>query len=157
MDATWPPGGRLQPRPRRRPPPSTARPARPAWTSSTALPPDTSRNRPQRTRDAYAADWKAWQQYCNETGLPPLAVRRGTLVLFVEWCWLQPGRRPGTLLAPTTIDHRLSGIVVTARRQHCLALPEDIAEEARALLQAKVKTTEKAGARRGCGPAPPCS
>ncbi|MGW3990416.1 hypothetical protein [Streptomyces sp. NPDC004830] len=63
-------------------------------------------------------------------------MRRGTLVLFVEWCWLQPGRWPGTLLASATIDRRLSGIVVTARHQHRLPLPEDVAEEARALLQA---------------------
>jgi hypothetical protein len=108
-------------------------------------------NRPQRTRDAYAADW---EQYCTQTGLPLLAVRRGTLVLFVEWCWLQPGRKPGTLLAPSTIDRRLSGVVVTARRQHRLPLTEDVAEEARALLQAKVKNMEKTGERRGHGPAP---
>jgi integrase len=111
-------------------------------------------NRPERTRTGYAADWRAWQAFCAETGLPELAVRSGTLVLYVEWCWRQPGQKAGTLLAPTTIDRRLSGVVVTARRQHKLTLPADVAEEARALLKAKVREMEKAGDRRGRGPAP---
>ncbi|MEU3862195.1 hypothetical protein AB0F03_33430 [Streptomyces sp. NPDC028722] len=81
-------------------------------------------------------------------------MRTGNLVAFVEWCWTQPGRRCGTLTAPTTIDRRLSGVVVTACRQLKVQLAEDIAEEARALLKAKkVKKTEKDGERRGNGPA----
>ncbi|MFM9449155.1 integrase [Streptomyces acidiscabies] len=111
-------------------------------------------NRPQKTRDSYAADWKAWQRFTAESHLPLLAVRSGTLVLFVEWCWLQPGRSPGRLTAPSTIDRRISGVVVTARRLHKLQLAEDIAEEARALLRAKVKVMEKDGEVRGRGPAP---
>ncbi|MEV5086190.1 hypothetical protein AB0K74_48620 [Streptomyces sp. NPDC056159] len=79
---------------------------------------------------------------------------------FVEWCWHQParppkpGQKPGKLTAPSTIDRRLSGVVVTARRQLKLQLAEDVAEEARALLKAKVKEMEKAGQTRGRGPAP---
>ncbi|MFC6064364.1 hypothetical protein [Streptomyces ochraceiscleroticus] len=49
---------------------------------------------------------------------------------------------------PATIDRRLSGVVVTARRA------EDVAEEARALLKAKVKEMEKTGQTRGRSPAP---
>ncbi|MFV8133193.1 tyrosine-type recombinase/integrase [Streptomyces syringium] len=111
-------------------------------------------NRPQKTKNGYAADWKAWQRFCAETGLPELAVRSGTLVLFTEWCWIQPGYRPGLFLAPATIDRRLAGVVVTARRQHKLTLAADVAEEARALLKAKVRAMEKAGETRGRGPAP---
>ncbi|MEV5085627.1 MULTISPECIES: hypothetical protein [unclassified Streptomyces] len=74
--------------------------------------------------------------------MPPLVVRSGTLVLFVEWCWLQPARPParppGRLTIPSTIDRRLSGVVVTVRRKHKVQLQEDVAEEARALLKAKV-------------------
>ncbi|MEV5803271.1 tyrosine-type recombinase/integrase [Streptomyces collinus] len=79
---------------------------------------------------------------------------------FVEWCWHQParppkpGQQPGKLTAPSTIDRRLSGVVVTARRQLKLQLAEDVAGEARALLEAKVKEMEKAGQTRGRGPAP---
>jgi hypothetical protein len=39
-------------------------------------------NRPAKTRNGYAADWRAWEAFCAETHLPPLAVRSGTLVLF---------------------------------------------------------------------------
>lgn len=60
-------------------------------------------HRPEKTRDSYAADWKAWTRFTAASGLPLLAVRSGTLVLFVEWCWLQPGRSPGRLTAPSTI------------------------------------------------------
>ncbi|MFJ2566531.1 tyrosine-type recombinase/integrase [Streptomyces sp. NPDC087568] len=118
------------------------------------------KNRPERTRTGYAADWNAWLRFCTDADLPPAAVRSGTLVAFVEWCWHQParlpkpGREPGKLTAPSTIDRRLSGVVVTARRQLKLQLAEDVAEEARALLRAKVKEMEKAGQTRGRGPAP---
>jgi hypothetical protein len=117
-------------------------------------------NRPEKTRDGYAADWNAWLRFCAQKELPPAAVRSGTLVAFVEWCWLQParppkpGRAPGRLTAPSTIDRRISGVVVTARRQLKLQLAEEIAEEARALLKAKVKAMEKTEETRGRGPAP---
>ncbi|MEV5107589.1 hypothetical protein ACFQ7G_19585 [Streptomyces massasporeus] len=81
------------------------------------------KNRPERTRTGYAADWNAWLRFCAERDLPPAAVRTGTLVAFVEWCRHQParppkpGREPGPLTAPSTIDRSLSGVVVTARRQ----------------------------------------
>ncbi|MFD4974684.1 hypothetical protein [Streptomyces sp. NPDC058424] len=69
----------------------------------------------------------------------------------------KPGQKPGKLTAPSTIDRRLSGVVVTARRQLKLQLAEDVAEEARALLKAKVKEMEKAGETRGQGRRRPCS
>ncbi|GGP82296.1 integrase [Streptomyces melanogenes] len=111
-------------------------------------------NRPAKTRNGYAADWRAWEAFCAQTALPPLAVRSGTLVLFTEWCWLQPGYKPGLFMAPAAIDRRLAGVVVTARREHKLQLAVDVAEEARALLKAKVKAMEKAGEQRGRGQAP---
>ncbi|WP_245240151.1 hypothetical protein [Streptomyces erythrochromogenes] len=116
--------------------------------------------RPAKTRDGYAADWRAWLRFCSEADLPPAAVRSGTLVAFVECCWHQPARtpKPGSppdkLTAPTAIDRRLSGIVVTARRQLKLQLQPDVAEEARALLKAKTKSLAKTEERRGRGPAP---
>lgn len=85
-------------------------------------------NRPQSTRTGYATDWRAWLRFCTDADLPPAAVRSGTLVAFVEWCWLQPARPPkparppGRLTAPATIDRSLSGVVVTARRQLKLQL-----------------------------------
>lgn len=49
-------------------------------------------HRPQNTRDSYASDWKAWERFTAASGRPLLAVRSGTLVLFVEWCRLQPAQ-----------------------------------------------------------------
>lgn len=110
-------------------------------------------HRPDKTKKGYSADWKAWLRFCAERDLPPAAVRTGTLVAFVEWCWTQPGQKRGTLTAPTTIDRRITGVVVTGRRKLKLPLAEDIAEEARALLKAKVKKMEKDGETRGNGSA----
>lgn len=124
--------------------------ARPADREATAHVED---NRPEKTRTGYGAYCKAWLRYCAESELPPAAVRTGTLATLVDWCWTQPGRGRGTLTAPTTIDRRLTGVVVTARRQYKLQLAEGIAEEARALLQAKVKQMAKDGETRGRGSA----
>ncbi|GGN40843.1 hypothetical protein GCM10011578_088510 [Streptomyces fuscichromogenes] len=67
----------------------------------------------------------------------------------------QPGRPwDGKLTVPSTIDRRISGVVVTARRQLKMQLQKDIAEEARALLKVKVKVMEKDVEDRGRGPAP---
>ncbi|MEN8651625.1 hypothetical protein ABCR94_13590 [Streptomyces sp. 21So2-11] len=87
-----------------------------------------------------------------------LAVRSGTLILFAEWCWMQParpskpGKPPGPLTSPATIDRRLAGVVVTGRRQHRLPLAVDIAEEAHVLLKAKKIALEKSDEVRGRGP-----
>lgn len=61
------------------------------------------------------------------------------------------------LTAPSTIDRRLSGVVVTARRQLKLQLDEDLAEQARALLKAKVKEMEKRGSAGDADRRPRCS
>ncbi|MFD0371139.1 tyrosine-type recombinase/integrase [Streptomyces sp. NPDC127114] len=111
-------------------------------------------NRPANTTKAYGGDWTTWLRYCAETGLPPAAVTAGTLVLFVEWAWTQPGWKSGTFKAPSSIDRHLAGIVVTARQQCRLTLDRHVGAEARALLKAKVKAMEKAGEQRGRGPAP---
>ncbi|MGW7427641.1 hypothetical protein ACWGJB_48245 [Streptomyces sp. NPDC054813] len=57
-------------------------------------------DRPAKTRHGCAAAWKAWERFTAESGLPPLAVRSGALVLFVEWCRLRPEDSPGRLTAP---------------------------------------------------------
>lgn len=60
--------------------------------------------RPESTRRSYAQDWASWAKFCAASGVPVLAVTPGTLVMFVEWLWTQPGggrgralrRRPST-------------------------------------------------------------
>ncbi|MEU5218503.1 tyrosine-type recombinase/integrase [Streptomyces sp. NPDC020807] len=110
--------------------------------------------RPESTRNAYEQDWTVWRKFTTEKRLPLLAVEEGTLVAFVHWLWQQPGKKAGTLTAPSTIDRRISGVVVTARKQHRLKLDPDVGALARELLKALVKEMEKAGEQRGTGKAP---
>lgn len=118
----------------------------------------TDGKRPENTRNAYEADWKVWERFTTETGLPLLAITAGTLVLFTEWCWLQDGRKRAdgrkTLKSPNSIDRHLTGVVVTGRRHYKLPLDTRIATEARACLKANVKEMQQLGEQRGDGQAP---
>jgi hypothetical protein len=110
--------------------------------------------RPQNTTDGYRADWKQWEQFTALLGLPVTAITPGSLTAFVEWLWFQPGWKPGTYTAPSTIDRRLSGVVVTGRTEYKLLLPKTVAARARRVLKAKVKELQKSEEIRGRGPAP---
>jgi integrase len=72
--------------------------------------------RPANTKRGYANDWALWQEFhdwlAETTGhrLPLTAVTRGTLVGFVAW--LDQIKQA----APTSIDRRITGVTVTARR-----------------------------------------
>ncbi|MFF4828229.1 hypothetical protein ACFY20_35690 [Streptomyces sp. NPDC001312] len=110
--------------------------------------------RPKNTSDSYAADWKQWEQFCALLELPVTAITSGSLTAFVEWLWWQPGWKKGTYTAPSTIDRRLSGVVVTGRTDHHLVLDKTVAARARRVLKAKVKEMEKSEEIRGRGPAP---
>ncbi|WP_427767723.1 hypothetical protein [Streptomyces sp. DSM 41931] len=109
--------------------------------------------RPKNTTDGYAADWKQWEQFCALLELPVTAITPGSLTAFVEWLWWQPGWKKGTYTAPSTIDRRLSGVVVTGRTDHGLQLDRKVASRARYVLKAKVKEMEKTEETRGRGPA----
>jgi hypothetical protein len=62
--------------------------------------------------------------------------------------------KEGTYTAPSTIDRRLSGVVVTGRSKHKLRLDKTVGSRARNVLKAKVKELEKTEEKRGRGPAP---
>ncbi|KUF17469.1 integrase [Streptomyces silvensis] len=114
-------------------------------------------HRPDNTKDGYAADWRQWEAFCVLLQLPVTAITPGSLTAFVEWLWHQPGWKEGTLMAPTTIDRRLSGVVVTGRTRHRLTLDKTVAARARRVLKAKVKARDQQpelGPRRGRGQAP---
>ncbi|MFJ6558167.1 integrase [Streptomyces luteogriseus] len=112
-------------------------------------------SRLERTRKGYAQDWASWTKFCNESGVPLLAVSPGTLVMFVEWLWTQPGSKRGTCTAPSTIDRRLSGTVVSARDDHGVKPEDGVARLARNRLKQLVKEMEVNGETRGRGQAPP--
>ncbi|MFC9227393.1 hypothetical protein ACFTZI_00085 [Streptomyces decoyicus] len=111
--------------------------------------------RPERTRKGYAQDWASWSRFCAESGVPLLAVTPGTMVMFVEWLWTQPGSKKGTSTAPSTIDRRISGAVVSARADHGMKLEDGVARLARNRLKQLVKEMEEQGETRGRGQAPP--
>ncbi|MFG2590325.1 integrase [Streptomyces sp. NPDC048438] len=87
--------------------------------------------------------------------MPALAVSPGTLVMFVEWLWTQPGWKKGSFTAPSTIDRRISGTVVSARAEHGLKLENGVARLARNRLKRLMKEMEENGETRGGSQAPP--
>jgi integrase len=104
--------------------------------------------RPANTIRSYAADWKAWAKYTAAKQLPELAATRGTLRGFVHWLWHDVGA------APSTIDRRLAGVVVTLRREHRVLVNADDTAAARELLKDYVSNAaEKKEAPRGRGQA----
>lgn len=109
--------------------------------------------RPKNTVESYATDWKQWEEFCHLLELPPSAITAGSLTAFVEWLWVQPGWKAGTFMAPSTIDRRLSGVVVTGRDRYGLQLDKTIASRARRVLKARVKAMQETEAQRGRGPA----
>ncbi len=111
---------------------------------------------PENTAKGYKGDWREWGRFTATFGLPLLSVRSGTLAAFARWLWDgRPHDPRGTrLLSPTTIDRRLSGVVVTARTEHHLTLPRDVAADARTLLARWVKEMERNGEQRGRKKAP---
>jgi len=113
--------------------------------------------RPDNTDKGYKGDWREWERFTGTFGLPVLAVRSGTLAAFARWLWdgrPHDPRASTKLIAPTTIDRRLSGVVATARGEHNLTLPRDIAADARTLLARWVKEMERSGEKRGRKKAP---
>ncbi|ARE79468.1 hypothetical protein B6R96_36215 (plasmid) [Streptomyces sp. Sge12] len=81
--------------------------------------------------ERYAQDWATWMKFCTAEGVPLLAVTTGTLVMFTEWLWTQPGWKSGTFTAPTTISRRITGTVVSARTDRGIRLEEGVARLAR--------------------------
>lgn len=105
--------------------------------------------RPDNTTRSYASDWKTWVGFTETLGIPPTAATRGTLRAFVDWLWNRQHR------APTTIDRKLAGVVVTLRSEHRIVVHPDDTKAARELLKDYKKQAEKGGEpSRGRGKAP---
>jgi integrase len=85
--------------------------------------------RPHNTTRGYDSDWNTWKEFTSAAGLPTTAATRGTLRGFVTWLWEDQNR------APTTIDRKLSGVVVKLRREHRIIVDPDATKEARELLK----------------------
>jgi integrase len=108
--------------------------------------------RPGKTKSGYARDWVLWREFLDwvgeRTGQRPADtdLTKGTMVSFVVW--LDQVKRA----APTSIDRRITGVTVTARREHGVTVPKEATEGAReALKPLKLDPTRIA---RGRGKAP---
>lgn len=84
--------------------------------------------RPANTTRAYGADWRTWLEFTAAKDLPATAASRGTLRAFVAHLW-------DVGAAPSTIDRRLAGVVVTLRREHRVTINPDDTRAARELLK----------------------
>lgn len=90
---------------------------------------------PKNTKRGYENDWDLWAEFhawlAERTGhqLPLTAVTKGTLVGFVVWL------DTIKLAAPSSIDRRITGVTVTARREHGIEVPKAATVAARQALK----------------------
>lgn len=91
--------------------------------------------RPQKTKSGYARDWELWREFLDwigeRTGQRPADtdITKGTMVSFVVW--LDQMKQA----APNSIDRRITGVTVTARREHDVTVPKEATKAARAALK----------------------
>lgn len=104
--------------------------------------------RPETTKTAYRGDWAKWVEFTAATGIPESAASRGTLRAFVHWLW-EAGA------APSTMDRRLAGVVVTLRRSGVLVLRDDVADAREYMKGLTRQAAEQRQAPRGRGQAAP--
>ncbi|MEV4472831.1 tyrosine-type recombinase/integrase [Nonomuraea sp. NPDC049504] len=102
--------------------------------------------RTANTKRNYAGDWRTWQTYTAQTGIPPMAATPGSLTGFVLWL-AQRGD------APATIQRRLYGATVMLREQG-VTVPDEAPRKARDVLNALARNLAEQGEKRGRGQAP---
>lgn len=92
-------------------------------------------NRPQKTKSGYARDWQLWLEFLDWSGeqlgyrVEDTDLTEGTMVAFVVWL------DQVKLAAPNSIDRRITGVTVTARREHGITVPKDATKAAREALK----------------------
>jgi integrase len=109
--------------------------------------------RPHNTKRGYANDWALWEEFhdwlAERTGhrMPSTAVTKGTLVGFVVWL------DTIKLAAPTSIDRRITGVTVTARREHGVEVPKEATVAARQALKPLKNDEDRIARGRGAAKA----
>lgn len=110
-------------------------------------------NRPEKTKSGYARDWQLWLEFLDWTGaqlgirLSDTDLTKGTLVSFVVW--LDTVKEA----APSTIDRRITGVTVTARREKGVTVPKEATEAAREALKPLKLAADRIARGRGKAPA----
>ncbi|MFJ9662832.1 tyrosine-type recombinase/integrase [Streptomyces griseoflavus] len=109
--------------------------------------------RPEKTKSGYARDWALWQEFLDwlepRLGRRPADtdVTKGTMVSFVVW--LDTVKQA----APNTIDRRITGVTVTARREYGVTVPKEATEAAREALKPMKVDPKRIARGRGQAPA----
>ena len=104
--------------------------------------------RPETTRRAYRGDYAKWVEFTSETGVPETLASRGTLRAFVFWLW-EAGA------APSSVDRRLTGTVITLRMLGVEVSRDDAAQARKYAKGLTRQAAEQRQAPRGRGQAAP--
>jgi integrase len=118
---------------------------------------------PENTLKAYAQDWKVWEDYAADVGIPLLSGTAGALTGFVVWLEqgrrLRPSERDGPdaaeraePAAPATIERRLTGAIAGLRHHHVHVEPQASRAAWQALKGYRQRLAES-GTSRGRGKA----
>lgn len=109
--------------------------------------------RPENTKRSYANDWALWEEFhdwlAEQTSqrLALTDVTKGTLVGFVVWL------DTIKLAAPNSIDRRITGVTVTARRDHGVEVPKEATVAARQALKPLKADEDRIARGRGAAAA----
>lgn len=103
---------------------------------------------PANTKAAHDGDWRKWLAFTSTTGIPETAVTRGTLRAFARWLW-EAGA------APSTVNRRLAGVCVTARRSGVEVSRDDVAVARQYAKDLNRDSAKQREAPRGRGQASP--
>jgi cytochrome c553 len=117
-----------------------------------------STQRPANTIKAYAQDWKVWEDYTADLGIPLLSGTAGALTGFVVW--LERGRVPRSgertaPAAPSTVERRLTGAIAGLRGHNVHIDPETRHSTATGSASPK-RGPRSAAARPPWSPSPIC-
>lgn len=104
--------------------------------------------RPANTRRAYAASWRAWEDYTRDAGIPLLSGSVGALVGFVRWLETTRGA------SVATVDARLAG-AVAGLRHYRVTVEREATRAAWQALKGYERRLAEVGEVRGRGKARP--
>lgn len=107
-------------------------------------------HRRQSTVTGYGADWATWLEFCDAKAGDPLAPDPDALLVYASWLAKD---RPAGVLAPGSIQRRLSGVRAGWRERE-IPFPDGVTRDARKWVKGWRLHLVRAGAPTGRGQAP---
>lgn len=107
--------------------------------------------RPVNTEQAFAGDWRHWEIFCRNEGVPPTSISAGLLVAFATWL-AHPVPDGRAAQSPATISRRLAGVLDGWHRRK-LHVPHGITSDARKVVAAHHRHLVRSGESTGRGQA----